>query len=447
MTMQFDRRHFLGTSAGLAAGLLLSGSAHAASAATLPEETASPDGAASPENLAPVRVGLMGCGGRGRALAANFGKQPEVRVVAICDPDSERLATTAAEIGKATNTTPESHADVRKLLDQQAIDVLIIAAPNHWHGPAAIMACSAGKHVYVEKPCCHNPAEGEMMIAAARRHRRCVQVGTQRRSNAAIREGVALVHAGAIGEAYYARAWYANRRGPIGTAGVSNPPANLDYDLWQGPAPRQPFHANYLHYNWHWFWNWGNGELGNNGPHALDLARWALNVDFPTQVSSTGGRYAYQDDQQTPDTQVVSYGFEGGKQILWEGLSCNKQGINGKGFGATVHGKSGTLEFTGDGYVQFDDRGQEVHRNSGGGPGDVEHIVNFIAAVRANDPARLNCNVEIGYRSTLLPLLGNISQRVGRSISCSPETGHIIGNDEASQFWSRSYAPGWKPQV
>ncbi len=191
----------------------------------------------------------------------------------------------------------------------KAVDALVIATCNHWHAPAAILACAAGKHVYVEKPCSHNPREGEMMVAAARKHRRLVQMGNQRRSMPAAIEAIAQLRSGVIGRVYYAQSWYLNTRPSIG-AGKSAPvPEGLDYDLWQGPVPRRPFKSNYLHYNWHWFWHWGNGELGNNGVHAVDTCRWGLGVDYPVQATSVGGRFCHEDDQETPDTNVATFRF------------------------------------------------------------------------------------------------------------------------------------------
>lgn len=434
MTSRLDRRAFLesslGASTALAAGLFVAGPAKAADDA----------------KEQPVRVAVMGLS-RGLSLAQTFAKQPGVTIAALCETDAGRLAAGASTISKLTGSEPRTETHVRRLLDDDSINLLVCAAPNHWHGPATIMACAAGKHVYVEKPCCHNPAEGEMMIAAARKHGRCVQVGTQRRSNVAIGEGIKLLRDGAIGEPYYARAWYANQRGPIPAGEVTDPPQGLDYDLWQGPAPRKPFRSNYLHYNWHWFWHWGNGELGNNGVHAIDLARWALDVDYPELVTSAGGRYAYEDEQETPDTHVVNFVFPGGKQLMWEGLSCNRWGLDGEGFGVTVHGNGGTLTIGSDGYVLYDARGKEVKKNSGGGPGDELHAANLLAAIRANDPKRLNCEIETGHKSTLAPHLGNIAQRVGRVLKCDPKNGHVVGDDEATKLWGREYEKGWEPVV
>ncbi len=430
MTTSLHRRDFLGASAGLAASLYVANSA----------------GAAVNENQ-PVRVAVMGCGGRGGSLAKSFAGQPGVTVATVCDPDETRMANVAATIGKLSGSEPKQQADLRKLLDDESIDAVVIAAPNHWHGPGTILACAAGKHVYVEKPCSHNPAEGEMMVAAAAAHGRVVQVGTQRRSQAAIQEGIKLVHDGAIGKPYYGRSWYANQRGPIGKGEATDPPKELNYDLWQGPAPRKPFRSNYLHYTWHWFWHWGNGEVGNNGPHSLDLCRQAMQIDYPTRVVSSGGRYAYDDDQETPDTHVVSYEFDDGKQMAWEGISCNRHGMDKTGFGATIHGNEGTLKISSTGYILYDARGREVRQNSGGGNGDSGHIPNFLAAVRAGNPSLLNCNIEEGHKSTLLAHLGNIAHRTGRTLNCDSSNGHIKDDDEAMSLWRRDYEPGWEPTV
>lgn len=425
-----DRRKFLGGTAGLAAGLFLAGGS-----------------ASAQEGDKPIRAALMGCGGRGRSLANTFGKQKGLTVATVCDPDGDRMAVAATEIGKRSGTDPKAEGDIRKVLDDDSIDVIIVAAPNHWHGPATIMAAGAGKHVYVEKPCCHNPAEGEMMIAAGKKNNVCIQVGTQRRSNEAIAEAIKLVHDGAIGEAYYGRSWYANQRGTIGTGKQMDPPKELQYALWEGPAPHVPYQDNFLHYNWHWFWHWGNGELGNNGTHSIDLCRWALQVDYPTRVVSSGGRYAFDDDQETPDTHVVSYEFDGDKQLMWEGISCNRHGMNKTGFGATVHGTDGTMEINASGYVHWNARGQEVQKKSTGNAGDNTHIANLLTAIRANDPSLLNCNILEGHRSTLLTQLGNIAHRTGRTLTCSKEDGKIQGDDEAMALWQREYAEGWAPKV
>src|SRR5262249_24371263 len=238
---------------------------------------------------------------------------------------------------------------------------------NHWHAPAAILACAADKHVYVEKPCCHNPQEGEWMVTAARKNKRNVQMGNQRRSWPKDMEAIEIVRTGVIGRAFFAQSWYTNNRPSIGRGKQTAVPEGLDYDTWQGPAPRKPFQNNYLHYNWHWFWHWGNGELGNNGIHMIDLCRWGLGVDFPIHVTSAGGRYRFEDDQETPDTHLVTFGFEGRKSICWEGLSCSTF-PDGKRMDVLFHGDTGTLAISGSTWTIQDPKGKEVKRGNAPSP-------------------------------------------------------------------------------
>lgn len=395
--------------------------------------------------LSNVVIGVMGLS-RGASLARSFAAIPGVEVRYLCDIDSSRLKSFHEEFSKSVQYDIKATADIRDILADPAVNALVVAAPNHWHAPAGIMACNAGKHAYVEKPCCHNPKEGELLIEAARRHNRCVQMGNQRRSGTKIKEGIRLLHEGRIGRVYYSRSWYAATRGPIGNGTPAEVPPHINYELWQGPAPRLPFTSNRLHYNWHWVWHYGNGELGNNGIHSIDLSRWGLQVDYPTRVVSSGGRYRFEDDQETADTHVVSYEFPGRKQIIWEGLSCNSDGLYGDGYGASFHGETGSMRMDGWGYAIYDDKGKEVAREtSHDGTGD--HIANFVDAVRAGDRTRLNSEIEEGHKSTLLCHLGNIALRTGDTIKCDPLNGHITGNPEAEKLWGRSYEPGWEPKV
>lgn len=419
-------------------------SAAAATAATsaLHSASASPARSSAADK---VIVGVMGVN-RGSALAQVYSTLPDVEVRYVCDIDSKRLADFQESLSKKVDYEVKGVADFRRILDDPEVDAMVCAAPNHWHAPASILACSAGKHVYVEKPCSHNPREGELLIEAARKNKRCVQMGNQRRSGDKLTEAINLVHEGRIGRVYYSRSWYAATRGPMGTGTPGDPPPEIDYDLWQGPAPREPFTSNRLHYNWHWLWNYGNGELGNNGIHSIDLSRWGLQVDYPTRVVSSGGRYAFEDDQQTADTHVVSFEFPGKKQIIWECLSCNRYGLDNTGFGATFHGDKGTLRISEWGYKVFDEKGKEAE-NVAGTDGLKTHIENFIAAVRANDPTMLHSDIEEGHKSTLLCHLGNIAHRTGDSLHCDAASGHILNNDKAMKLWERSYEPGWEPKV
>ena len=426
--MNSTRRNFLAASAS-AAALATSASATARHAQDQP-----------------VVLGVMGLS-RGSALAKTFSAIKGVQVRYLCDIDSKRLETFRESFTATVDYDVKAVADFRRILDDSEVDALVCAAPNHWHAPAGILACSVGKHAYIEKPCCHNPREGELLIEAARKYKRCVQMGNQRRSGDKTAEAMKLLHEGRIGRVYYSRSWYAANRQTIGMGTPADVPPNVDYDLWQGPAPRQPFTSNRLHYNWHWVWHYGNGELGNNGIHSIDLSRWGLQVDYPVRVVSSGGRYVFDDDQQTADTHVVSFEFPGEKQIVWECLSCNDYGADGTGFGATFHGETGSLRLGSEwGYKLFNEKGKEVE-SVDGTDGMTAHAENFIAAIRANDPTLLHSEIEEGHKSTLLCHLGNIAHRTGDSLKCDPASGHILNNDAAMKLWTRTYEPGWEPVV
>ncbi len=417
----------------------------AAAAVTATGVATSALSAGTSRNADKIVVGVMGLS-RGSALAQAFASVPNVEVRYICDADSKRMEAFRTSFAPKQAYEVKAVTDFRRILDDSEVTAFVCAAPNHWHAPASILACSAGKHVYVEKPCSHNPREGELLIQAARKNKRCVQMGNQRRSAEKIAEAIQRIHDGLIGRVYYSRSWYAANRGPIGTGTPAEVPAGIDYELWQGPAPRQPFTSNRLHYNWHWVWHYGNGELGNNGIHSIDLSRWGLQVDYPTRVVSSGGRYVFDDDQQTADTHVVSFEFPGEKQISWECLSCNRYGLDGSGFGVTFHGDKGTLRLSEWGYALFDEKGKETERVSGNDAVKA-HIENFIAAIRANDPKLLHSEIEEGHKSTLLCHLGNIALRTGDSLKCDPANGHILNSEEGRKLWAREYEPGWEPKV
>lgn len=422
-----SRRQFLGTTAALSA----------ASAVSLGQD--------GPKVAERVVVGIMGTS-RGAGLASVFASLPGVEVKYVCDVDSNRLNTLQESLSKKVSYTVTGVTDFRKILDDKDVHALVCAAPNHWHAPAGIMACVAGKHAYVEKPCSHNPREGELLVEAARKYKRCVQMGNQRRSSDKTKEGIQLVKDGAIGRVYYSRSWYAANRGPIGKGTPATVPPHIDYELWQGPAPRVPFTSNRLHYNWHWNWHFGNGELGNNGVHSIDLCRWGLGVDYPTRVISAGGRFVFDDDQETADTHVVSFEFPGERQIIWECLSCNRYGMDGTGFGATFHGEKGTVRLSEWGFALFDDKGKELQR-SDGADGMTAHAQNFVDAIRAGNPSMLNSEIEEGHKSTLLCHLGNIALRTGDALKCDPTNGRIQSNDAAMELWGRQYEKGWEPTI
>jgi len=403
-----------------------------------------------------VVVAVMGLNGRGTVLGRVFGKTPNAEVAYVCDVDSQVLAKGLASVGEAQGEAPKGLVDFRRALDDKGVDALVIAAPDHWHAPATILALSAGKHVYLEKPCGHNPREGELLVDAQRKAKHVVQMGTQRRSSPRAQEAVQAIREGAIGRAYLARAWYSNRRRSIGRGKPAPVPAGLDYELWQGPAPRAPYHDNVIHYNWHWFRRWGTGEICNNGTHEVDVARWALGVDYPTRVTSVGGRYHFEDDWEFTDTQEAGFEFDGQRAIVWQGLSCNAFPTEKRGRGTIVYGTTGSMLIDQDGYTVYDLDNKVVKESLEAASADPlapsgddkltgQHIANFVDAIRTGTP--VTQPIAEGAKSVLLCHLGNISQWTGRALRTDPRSGRILGDDEAMRFWQRDYAPGWAPVV
>ena len=406
-----------------------------------------------------IVIGAVGVNSRGFFVAKMFAKLPNVEVGYICDVDSKALEKSIAEIEKVSGKKPKGFTDVRKMLEVKDIDAILIATPDHWHAPAALMGVQAGKHVYVEKPCSHNPAEGEMLVAGAAKYNKLIQMGSQRRSFPRVIEAIKELHDGVIGRVYFARGWYANARKPIGYGKEVAVPTHLDFDLWQGPAPRRSYKDNLVHYNWHWFWHWGTGEALNNGTHELDVMRWGLGVSYPTKVTSIGGRFAYKDDWETPDTQTINYEFGNNTAIAWEGRSCNGFTSEGVGRGVIFYGDKGTMAIPGgDDYKVYDldnklikdvkTQLQEAQRTNTMGMGellDSLHLTNFVEAIRGK--TQLTCPIAEGHVSTLLPQLGNISYRVGRTLNCNPANGHVLNDKAAMKLWQREYAKGWEMKV
>lgn len=441
------RRDFLktGTMAGLGAGVTL---------LNFPVF-----GKNAPSNK--IVVGVMGVNSRGNWLARTTARLPGAEIGYICDIEDGAIDKGLKAVANVQSKQPTVIKDIRKLLERKDLDALIIAAPDHWHAPAAIMACAAGKHVYVEKPCSHNPHEGALLVAASRKYNRLVQMGNQRRSWPNIIQAVKEVKEdNVIGKIHYARGWYVNNRKPIGTGKKVAVPDTLNWDLWQGPAPRKEYLDNIVHYNWHWRWHWGTSETCNNATHELDCMRWFMGVDFPHTVTSAGGRYAYPpDDWETPDTQTLQFEFDGGRAISWEGRSCHPYELEGSGRGFTLFGEKGSLyNGGGDSYKILDEKNKvvkEVKQDSnrdvtntvspGGERLDGIHLHNFLESIRGKE--KLHSDISEGYRSTLLCLLGNIAQRTGRVLHCDPKNGHILQDEAAAAMWKRTYEPGWEPKI
>jgi predicted dehydrogenase len=407
-----------------------------------------------------INIAIVGVNGRGSSMASTFAQQKNTEVLCICDADTRTFAKALKSVADAKQINiPKTEQDCRLVLENKDIDAIYIATPDHWHAPLTIMGCQANKHVYVEKPLSHNPHEGELAIAAARKYNMVVQMGAQRRSAPILTQGIEQLHQGIIGRVYLAKTWYTNKR----KSNYLKPgvvPAELNYDLWQGPAPRLAYQDGLIHYNWHWFWHWGTGEALNNGTHEVDVARWGLGVDFPTRVTSVGGRYQFNDDWQTPDTQIITMDFPGRVSLMWENRSSNGRKIEGSDRGIIFYGENGSLDTGGDSYSIYDLDGKLVKevkslsieeslqgRNTAS-PSlgmDSLHVADFLHAIRNN--RRPNCDVETGHKSIIGMQLGNISWRVGRDLHIDPKNGHIINDKEAQKLWSRSYEPGWEPKA
>ncbi len=390
-----------------------------------------------------IHIGFMGLNSRGTDLVREFLATERVAITWLCDVDRRALEK-AGEVVRAQQTAPfKTTTDFRQALEDRRLQALVIAAPDHWHAPAAILAAQAGKHVYVEKPLSHNPREGERLVEAVKKARVVAQVGLQRRSTPWVIEAVQRVQRGELGPVPFARAWYAARREGIGRGQLAPVPEWLDYSLWQGPAPERPFRHNLVHYNWHWFWHWGTGELGNNGVHFLDVARWALQLDCPNTVTSAGARYAYDDDQESPDVQAVTYQFDR-CTLSWEHRSCIPVGSEGEATGLAFHGRDATLILGASGYRIVGNDGKELAAVKGPTP-TRPHADQFLDCIETPGKAPA-ASVEDGHRSTLLCLLGNIAQRTGELVRVNAKSRQLTDAALARRFWSREYRPGWEPK-
>ena len=401
---------------------------------------------ASPNDT--VRVACVGIRGQGNSHIKEYSKMANVEIAALCDVDESVLNKRLGEVEASGKKRPAAFTDIRKVLEDKSIDVVSIATPNHWHSLMGIWACQAGKDVYVEKPCSHNIFEARKLVEAARKHNRVVQHGTNSRSTAALREGTEKLREGVIGDVYMARGLCFKWRDTIGNKPDEPVPAGVHYDLWLGPAPKRPFNPNRFHYNWHWNWDYGNGDIGNQGIHEMDIARWGLGVKYPSRISSMGGHFMFDDDQQTPNTQVALFKFnEGGqkKMLVFEvrhWISNHEAGIGDrKGstntVGNTFFGSKGYMAIDGYGsYKTFLGKAQDPgpSRSEGG-----SNWVNFIQVVRSRNMADLNADIEEGYLSTNLIHLANISYRLGRTLNFDSKTLRCAGDEEANRMLTRDY--------
>ncbi|ADV83501.1 Gfo/Idh/MocA family protein [Terriglobus saanensis] len=404
------------------------------------------------------RVNFAIVGTNSRALAhlaglkANAGK---CQITHLCDVDSRNLTNFAAKTKAALGYSPATTGDFRQVLEAKDVDAVTVATPDHWHAPMAILGLRAGKHVYVEKPSSHNPREGELLVEAQKKYGKLVQVGNQHRSSAHEAKMVQQIHEGRIGHAYFGKAWYANTRASMGVGKVVSVPPELNWDLWQGPAPRSEYKDNIHPYNWHWLRRYGTGEALNNGTHETDVCRWALGVGYPERVGAQGGRYQFKDDWEFYDTLVVTLKYPD-KMISWEGKSCQGMKYYGRDRGVLIQGTEGSVILAHDGYEVYDWKGNKTDEYKLGRvakSSDLlsqdemtdEHFANFIRAIRTGEKLHSDIH-DINLSITSLQL-ANISWMVNRELDIDTTTGHVKNDAEAMKLWGRSYEKGWEPKV
>jgi predicted dehydrogenase len=393
-----------------------------------------------------VGIGVIGLGGRGRVHLKYYSKLPDARVVAICDVNQAQTERASQIVQKLHGNTPQVYQDLRKLLDDKNVTAVSIATPNHWHALATIWACQAGKDVYCEKPACYNLFEGRAMEAAARQNKRIVQIGMQSRSLLHKQRAMELLHNGAIGQIYMARGICFKRRPSIGRTPVEPVPAGLDWDLFLGPAPMREYTKNRYQYNWHWFWDTGNGDIGNQGIHEMDLARWGLGRGLPKAAVSTGGKYVYDDDQETPNTQIATFDY-GDAEIVFEVRGLNTGGE--PGISASGPNFIGVTFFGSNGFMSVDERAFQIFLGDKREPGEsmkhseteiddtIPHMANFLKAVKSRDTADLTADVAVGTTSAALVHMANISYRLGRKLNFDSTTGSFTADSAANAMSTR----------
>ncbi len=402
-----------------------------------------------------INCAVVGVRSRGKAHAAAINSQNNSKIIFNCDVDDIIIEDHNKWCKKNIGYVPEIEKDFRKLIENKNLDAVFIATPEHWHAHMTIMASQAGKHVYIEKPCSHNLYENELLVVAQKKYGTKIQMGNQQRSAMTSMLAIDEIRNGIIGDVYKGEAYYSNNRGSIGIGKIVPVPKFLDWDLWQGPAPRVPYKDNIHPYNWHWFRNWGTGEVHNNGTHEIDICRWALGVDYPESVTSFGGKYSYQDDWEFVDNQQVTFKYKDEKFITWTGHSRGLIQPKQPGRGVTIYGSKGSIQLDRNFYKLYDLGGNLIKYEKEGavsktidsrGQGglDENHIGNLFDSIRYNKS--LNAEIKDASISTHLCHLANLAQDSGETLHIDTETGKIL-NNIADNYWKREYAPGWEPKV
>lgn len=404
---QWTRRRFLEHSALSLTAL--------ASASWAQQAAASPHKRGMANDL--VHVAVIGVNSRGKDHISGYVDRSDAVITAICDPDEEAGRRAIEMIVKKGKPAPRYVQDIRRLLEDKELNAVSIATPNHWHALAAIWAMQAGKDVYVEKPVSHNVSEGRRIVQVARKLGRICQTGTQIRSQQGSRDAIEYIHSGKIGKVHTARGLCYKPRTSIGKVDAPTPvPAGVDYNLWLGPAPEKPIMRKRFHYDWHWQWDYGNGDLGNQGIHQMDVARWALGKSMmPKTVMGLGGRFGYIDDGETPNTELCFMDY-GDCQLIFEVRGLKTDKLQGAAVGNIIYGSEGYVVFTGyDAATAYDNDDKEIQKFKGGG----DHFDNFLQAVRSRSISDLRADIEEGHLSSALCHLGNISYKLGASMPMS----------------------------
>ncbi|UZR98476.1 Gfo/Idh/MocA family protein [Chondrinema litorale] len=404
-----------------------------------------------------LNIAFIGLGRRVGAYVPSLEKKNNVRLAYLCDVKKSQIDRALEELKDILPYKPNTTEDMLEVFGDKDVDAIFNATPDHWHAPGSWMAMEQGKHVYVEKPCSHNPWEGELLVQYAKKYDKVIQMGNQQRSSYHTIEIIKEIQNGIIGDAYKAVAYYNNSRGEVPQQIKQAAPSDLNWDLWQGPAPRQDYFHNTWDYNWHWYgWNWGTAETGNNATHELDVARWALQLEFPNKVTTDSGKRHYKDDGwEMYDTMYATFEFDNGKTINWDGKSRNGYSTYTGGRGTVIYGTEGTVLVDREHYEVFDRSGKKVKEKSsgssegglvlgGGGDMSTDHVVNFYDAIRGQ--AKLNSPIDEGAKSSLLCHLANISSRLNKSLELDSSNGHIFDR-EGMKLWERQYAAGFEPII
>ena len=402
-----------------------------------------------------VNFAIIGLHGRAYAHLECMRQNKDTMVTHVCDVDRRELDKFAVAAEEKFNQIPIKEKDFRKILESRDVDAITIATPEHWHAHMAIMGLQAGKHVYAEKPSSHNPYEGELLVQAQKKYGKLVQLGNQQRSSDHTIEIIKKIQEGLIGKPYFGKCWYSNTRKSIGIGKVVPVPEYLDWELWQGPAPRRAYKDNIHPYNWHWFWHWGTGETLNNGSHEVDICRWALGVDYPSRITASGGRYHFRDDWEFYDTLVTSFEYDE-KMITWECMSCQGKEYYGRSRGSTIHGTEGTVLIDRSGYQVFtlnDKLIDEYKTKEKTTTQDLQsidtmttkHFQNLINGIRVGE--NLHSPIEEGNISVTMLQLSNIAWKLNRTLRLNKENGHILDDNKAMELWRREYEKGWELKV